>query len=101
MKIIDDLIGKFGYDKVFHFLGGGYICSLITFIVMLQEQDLSSLRKIATVFIGTVVVFILTLIKELIIDTETNWKDVWVSIFGCIPVFLAVAIGVLFNYLSM
>lgn len=100
MKIIDNLIGKVGYDKVFHYLGGGFICSLISFVVILQENSLSSLRKIAAVSIGTIVVFILSLMKELFFDKETDWKDVLASVLGCLPVFIAVAIGVWFNYLS-
>lgn len=100
MKSLDNLITKVGNDKVLHFLGGGFICSLISFVVILQEHDLSSLRKIAAVLIGTIAVFVLALIKELIMDEETNWKDVWVSVLGCLPVFIAVVIGVLFNYLS-
>lgn len=100
MKIIDNLIGKVGYDKVFHFLGGGYICSLISFVVILQEHDLSSLRKIAAVLIGTIVVAMLSVMKELFFDAEADWKDVLASVLGCLPVFIAVVIGVWFNYLS-
>lgn len=100
MELIDKIIGKVGNDKVLHFLGGGFICSLISFVVILQESSLSSLRKIAAVSIGTIVVFILSLMKELFFDKETDWKDVLASVLGCIPVFIAVAIGVWFNYLS-
>lgn len=100
MELIDKIIIKVGNDKVLHFLGGGFICSLISFVVILQESGLSSLRKIAAVLIGTIVVFILSLMKELFFDAEADWKDVLVSVLGCLPVFIAVAIGVLFNYLS-
>lgn len=101
MKSLDNLIKKVGNDKVLHFLGGGLICSLVSFVVILQESGLSSLRKIAAVLIGTIVVTMLSVMKELFFDTEASWKDVLVSVLGCIPVFIAVAIGVLFNYLSM
>lgn len=30
MKELDNLIQKVGNDKVLHFLGGGFICSLIS-----------------------------------------------------------------------
>lgn len=100
MKSLDNLITKVGNDKVLHFLGGGFICSLVSFVVILQESGLSSLRKIAAVLIGTIVVAMLSVMKELFFDAEADWKDVLASVLGCIPVFIAVAIGVLFNYLS-
>lgn len=100
MELIDKIIGKVGNDKVLHFLGGGFICSLISFVVILQEHDLSSLRKIAAVLIGTIVVAMLSVMKELFFDAEADWKDVLASVLGCLPVFIAVAIGVWFNYLS-
>lgn len=100
MEIINNIIKKFGNDKVLHFLGGGYMCSLISFVTILQEQLLSDFGKIATVSLGTVFVFVISMIKELIIDEKTNWKDILASVLGCVPVFIAVAIGVLFNYLS-
>lgn len=100
MKIIDSIIAKFGNDKVLHFLGGNSICSFMTFIIILQENNLSYLQKILCVAAGAVVVTILSLMKELIIDEETNWKDCLYSVLGCIPVLISVLIGVLFNYLS-
>lgn len=101
MEIINNIIKKFGNDKVLHFLGGGYMCSLISFVTILQEQLLTGSGKIATVSLGTVFVLILSAMKELIIDNKADWKDILASVLGCVPVFIAVAIGVLFNYLSM
>lgn len=46
MKELDDLIKKVGNDKVLHFLGGGWICAVITFVSILQEGDLDSWGKI-------------------------------------------------------
>lgn len=45
MKELDDLIKKVGNDKVLHFLGGGWICAVITFVSILQEGDLDSWGK--------------------------------------------------------
>lgn len=101
MEIINNIIKKFGNDKVLHFLGGGYMCSLISFVTILQEQLLTGPGKIATVSLGTVFVLILSAMKELIMDDKADWKDILASVLGCVPVFVAVAIGVLFNYLSM
>lgn len=100
MEMLDKFVEKIGSCNVLHFLLGGYICALISFVVILQEGMFASPTNIAAVFIGTIAVFVLSLIKELILDTQTDWKDIGLSVLGCIPVFIAVAIGVLFNYLS-
>lgn len=100
MKSLDDFISKVGNDKVLHFLGGGYLCSLITFVVILQEGFMSYYREIASVLIGTISVFVLSVMKETIMDSKADWKDVLASVLGCVPVFIAVALGSWFNYLS-
>lgn len=100
MKALDNLIQKLGNDKVLHFLGGGYICSLFSFVTILQEQGLTNLQQIASVSIGTIVVLILSVIKEVIMDDKADWYDVLASVLGCVLVFVAVGLGALFNYLS-
>ena len=97
MKALDNLIGKLGNDKVLHFLGGCSICSFVSFIVILQESGLTLLEKVSSVLIGTVFVLILSVLKELIADDKADWMDVIASVLGCIPVFIAVAIGTWFN----
>lgn len=100
MKILDNLISKIGNDKVLHFLGGAWICALVTFVTILQEDNLNSLEKVGSVLIGTVVVIILSVIKELIMDEEADWMDVLAAVTGCITIFTAVALGAWFNSLS-
>lgn len=97
MKALDNLIGKLGNDKVLHFLGGGFICSFISFVVILQESGLTEWEKVSAVLIGTVFVLILSVLKELIADDKADWYDVLAAILGCVPVFIAVAIGTWFN----
>lgn len=100
MVALDNLIKKIGNDKVLHFLGGGFICSLVSFVVILQEGDLTPLEKVSSVLTGTVFVLILSVLKELIADDKADWYDVLASILGCVPVYIAVGIGVWFNILS-
>lgn len=100
MKELDDLVKKLGNDKVLHFLCGSWICALVTIVTILQEDNLNSLEKVGSVLIGTVVVIILSVIKELIMDEEADWMDVLASFLGCIPVFVCVGLGVWFNQLS-
>ena len=100
MVALDNLIQKVGNDKVLHFLGGGFICSLISFVVILQESGLTALGQVSAVLIGTIFVLILSVIKELIADDETDWYDVLASFLGCIPVFVCVGLGAWFNSLS-
>lgn len=100
MKTLDNLISKVGNDKVLHFLGGGFICSLISFVAILQEHDLTPWQQISAVLIGTIAVFILSLMKEVLADDKTDWYDILASVLGCIPVFAAVGLGTWFNVLS-
>ena len=100
MNALDNLIQKVGNDKTLHFLGGCSICSFVSFIVILQEGDLTPLEKVSTVLIGTVFVLILSVLKEIIADDKADWMDVLASILGCVPVYIAVGIGVWFNIIS-
>lgn len=100
MKELDDLVKKLGNDKVLHFLCGSWICALVTIVTILQEDNLNLLEKVGSVLIGTVIVIILSVIKELIMDEEADWMDVLASFLGCIPVFVCVGLGAWFNSLS-
>lgn len=100
MVALDNFISKVGNDKVLHFLGGGFICSLVSFVVILQESGLTSWQQVSAVLIGTVFVLILSVLKELIADEKADWYDVLASILGCVPVFFSVGLGVWFNSLS-
>lgn len=100
MKILDDFLAKVGTDKVLHFFGGGFICSLISFVVILQEPTLTWWQKIAAVTIGTVIVLILSIWKEWLLDKKFDWWDIFAAMTGCLWVYLAVGIGVLFEYFS-
>lgn len=102
MKELDDLVKKLGNDKVLHFLGGAWICAIITFVVILQEGgSIGSWGKVSSVLIGTAVVVFLSVVKEIIMDDKADWFDVLASIAGCVTIFAAVGIGILFNNLSM
>lgn len=100
MVALDNLIKKIGNDKTLHFLGGCSICSLISFVAILQENGLTPWQKISLVLIGTVFVLILSVLKELIADDEADWYDVLSAVLGCIPVFVCVGLGAWFNQLS-
>lgn len=100
MVALDNFINKVGNDKVLHFLGSGFICSLVSFVVILQESGLTAWEKVSAVLIGTVFVLILSVLKELIADDKADWYDVLASVLGCIPVYIAVGLGAWFNQLS-
>lgn len=97
---MNKLIEKLGLDKIAHFGVGGLICALITFVVTFQEGGEIGWWCLAMPTIGTVVVFILSWMKEKVIDDEFNWYDILAAMLGCILIYIAVGIGVLFNTLS-
>lgn len=101
---MNELIEKIGLDKLAHLGIGGLICALITFVIILQDIDMlqggNMWRALLVPFIGTIVVMFLELFKEAFIDSEFSWKDVLFTFAGCLLVFVAVAVGLLFHELS-
>ena len=100
MKILDDFIAKFGHDKVMHFLGGGLICAIISFVVILQESGMLWWQQIGSVTIGAVFVLMISVIKEILFDDKPDWWDIGAAAFGCLLVYASVGLGTWFNYLS-
>lgn len=79
----------------------GYICSLITFVAMLQEHNLSNLGKIGITGIGTIIILMGTIFKNIVITEKFSWYNVLAAIIGCIIVAISISIGVWFNVLSV
>lgn len=100
MKELDDLVKKVGNDKVLHFLGGAWICSLITFIAILLDGGVGIWDKVSCVIIGTAFVIFLSVVKEISMDDKADWLDVVASVIGCLTIFVTVGVGALLNYLS-
>lgn len=101
---MSELIEKIGLDKLAHLGIGGLVCALFTFVVILQDADTllsggNMWRALFAPIIGTVVVMMFELFKEYL-DSEFNWKDVLWTFAGCLLVFAAVGMGILFYVLS-
>lgn len=78
MKLIDNIIIKYGMDKVLHFLGGLSITSIVLMIFAMLNIHFA----ISTIF-AFVITSILAIIKEWI-DNTFCWQDVWATIMGSI-----------------
>lgn len=78
----------------------GYICSLMTFVAMLQEHDLSNIGKIGITGIGTIAVLMGVIFKNIVATEKFNWYNVLAAVVGCVLVAIAISIGVWFNILS-
>lgn len=70
MKLTDWLTDAFGTDKILHFLGGGWITSILSPIGW------------CGILIGFVVMVILSFLKELFFDSFTDWKDILAATIG-------------------
>lgn len=88
------------YDKMAHFGIGGLLTAVITIIAMLQEGNMNPSALLVVPFIGHVCTFILSVIKEYIVDDYTDWKDILAAMIGSAVVHASVGIGVLFNIWS-
>ena len=83
-------------DKVAHFGLGGMITACMALVSILQE-DLSTSGILLCPIIGHICVFILSVMKEYIVDDETNWKDILAAMLGSAIAHVVVSIGVLFG----
>lgn len=99
MKLIDDFLAKVGTDKTLHFFGGGFFCAILAIISLLQDGVFTNRMIFGSVLIGTIAVLFISVIKE-IADGEFNWKDILAAVLGCVAIFMAAGIGVLFNIWS-
>lgn len=99
MKLLDNFLAKVGVDKILHHVVGALICALFSFVFILQDA-IFDWTAVAVPIIGTVVVLFISVVKEYI-DDKPDWMDVVWAMAGCLWVFLSVAIGVLFNQLSV
>lgn len=98
---MNSLINKLGLDKIAHFSLGGLICALFTFIFTLQDiYWLKPWQIILMPTIGTIITLFVSVFKEYLFDDKPDWKDIAAAMIGCGTVYIAVAIGVLFNVLS-
>lgn len=98
MQLIDKIINKVGNDKVLHFLAGSVICSLVSFVVILQEVSIG-FHEALFVFAGMIAAGFAAVIKEMA-DESFEVKDIVATLLGTVPTFIAVLLGILFSTLS-
>ena len=97
------IIEKFGMDKVAHFGVGGLIAAIVSIIIIAQDLPVFVAEPWRLLFLplaGAIVTGFLSVIKELIIDGETDWKDVYAGLIGSGAVCLAVWVGYVLFTLS-
>lgn len=83
-------------DKVAHFGLGGMITACMAIVSILQE-DLGVVATLLCPFIGHVCVFILSVLKEYIVDSDINWIDILAAMLGSFVVHVVVGLGVMFQ----
>lgn len=70
MKLTDKIMGKYGADKLLHFLVAGWIVSLFSsfgFVPML---------------VSTIIVVALSIVKERCWDEYEDWDDMFAALCG-------------------
>jgi hypothetical protein len=100
MKVLDDFLAKHGIDKILHHVVGALICALISFVFIIRNA-MFDWTAVAIPTIGAVVVLLLSVIKEYAFDDKVDWMDIVWAMAGCLWIYAAVAVGVLFNHLSV
>lgn len=99
--MFDQLVNKVGLDKFTHFFAGCSIASLISIVVILQDEAFDWDALLMS-FISIPIVFIIAFFKEAtdIKDTGFSWKDILATVLGCIPTLAAILIGIVFQHLN-
>lgn len=97
--MLDKIINKVGVDKILHFCVGAVISFCFSNVVMLQEGTIG-INNIWIAVIGVIVTMILECIKEFIIDSNPDKKDILATFLGSLIPFITNAIGILFYIAS-
>ena len=95
MKKLDNFINKIRIDKVLHFCIGAIIAFCISNVFMLQE-GIVGVNNIWFSIIGIIAAMIFEFIKEFILDSTPDKKDILATFLGSAFVFIVNVIGVLF-----
>lgn len=95
--MLTKLINKIGLDKCAHFGIGGLICALFTIFCYIATASLTTFQILIFPFIGTVITFIISLIKEYVFDKgREDWNDIWAAMIGCGFVYVTILVGLIF-----
>lgn len=70
MKLTNNLVEKYGVDKILHFFGGGWIVSMFSPIGWLG------------IILGYIIMLIVSFAKELFFDDSFDKKDILAACFG-------------------
>lgn len=95
MKKLDNFINKIGIDKVLHFCVGTIIAFCVSNVFMLRE-GIVGVNNIWFAIIGIIAAMIFEFIKEFILDSVPDKKDILATFLGSAFVFIVNVIGVLF-----
>lgn len=70
MKFTDNLVKKYGVDKILHFLGGGWIVSMFSPLGWLG------------ILLGVILMLVLSFAKELFLDSFFDKNDIIAACLG-------------------
>lgn len=91
-------IEKIGMDKIAHFGVGGLVTALLTIALIAQDMDIFVVepwRMLLYPIIGTVITAFVSVFKEVAVDYEKDWKDLYAALIGSATVFIATLVGFL------
>lgn len=93
---MEKLIIRIGLDKLAHFGWGGWICGLITVMLIILTGSAQDWLTLLWALVGVIVTTLLSILKEKF-DREFNWLDVAWSAGGAFTVFLTVLVCLSFK----
>lgn len=95
-----EIIKRFaGVDKAAHFGIGGLITAIFTIVFIVQDMGVLVFhpwKMLLYPFIGVAVTAIVSMAKEMLMDEQPDWYDLYAALIGSTLVFVAVFFGILF-----
>ena len=76
MKFIDNIVNKFGADKVMHFLGGALLTAFFAFFGFYPA------------IAGVIVTAVVSFVKEAFFDEKFDASDMYAALLGSVIVFV-------------
>lgn len=96
---MQNFIKKIGVDKAAHFGIGGLITAIFTIVFIIQDMGVlvfQPWKMPLYPFIGAAVTAIVSVAKEMLMDDQPDWHDLYAALIGSAIVFVAVFFGILF-----
>lgn len=88
-------------DKQAHQGVGAAICAAMTLVVLLQEVPaVLPWSLLGAVAVGAIATLVYEVLKEFVVDSRVDVRDIVATLLGCVYILAATAVGIWFNHIA-